>query len=61
MLSLTLSLLALAIALTPVVVSARNIYQREVAEQGCEPTSRRSQVAPPPIEVQQPVSVKTTA
>lgn len=33
MLSLVLPILALAIALTPVVVSARNTYMREVDEQ----------------------------
>lgn len=59
MLSITLPLLALAIALTPVVVSARNTYKREVAEQGGEPTPRRNQVAISPTEVRQSISAKT--
>ncbi|XGV99119.1 MAG: hypothetical protein ACAF41_09295 [Leptolyngbya sp. BL-A-14] len=64
MLSITLPLLALAVALTPVVLSARNTYKRESAEH-CESTFKRSQVATPKTatpttEVRQPVgSVKT--
>lgn len=52
MLSVVLPILALAIALTPVVVSARVAYKREMAEQACAASERRKGIKP--AEVPQP-------
>jgi len=60
MLSLVLPILALAIALTPIVVSARIAYERELAEQTYDLTSGESRVSRTVAARQSSGSVDTT-
>lgn len=60
MLSLALPLLVLAIALTPVIVSARMLYKRDLAAHACEPATGESCAATTTQSRQASIPVKTT-